>query len=78
MKVWKFRRDWRENFLLPSSAPSLSIAASRKYCSFYGLKQTLVSQLRYRVHSVFCGFIVNSNIVESFHHAIAMKNHSAR
>jgi hypothetical protein len=39
VKVWEFKRYWRENSLLHSSVPSPSIAAARKYCPFYGHNQ---------------------------------------
>jgi hypothetical protein len=54
-----------------SSAPSPSIAAARKYCPFYGRNQTLALDLRCRVHSIFCYFIVN---LVSFHPTMAMKH----
>jgi hypothetical protein len=44
-------------------------------CPLYGHNKMLASQLWYRVHSVFCEFTVNSHIVVSSHHTIAMKYH---
>jgi hypothetical protein len=73
VKVWELRKDWRENSLFRTSVPGPSIAAARKYCPAYGCNQTLASQLKYRVYSVFCEFVMNSNIVVSFHHTMAMK-----
>jgi hypothetical protein len=68
------RRDWRENSLFCTSVPSSSIVAASKYCHFCGRNQTPALYLRYRVHLVFCKFIVNSNTI-SFHHTMAVKHH---
>jgi hypothetical protein len=71
VKVWEFRR---ENSLLHTSLSSPSIAAESEHCPFHGRNQTHASWLGYRVHSVFCVFIVDKNIVVSFHHTMAMKH----
>jgi hypothetical protein len=59
IEKWKYGK---ENSLFSKLVPNPSIAAARKYCPFFGRKQTLASYQRYRVHSVFCEFTVNSNI----------------
>jgi hypothetical protein len=46
----------------------------KKILSFLLCKQMLALLLRYRVHSVFCELIVNSNTIVSFHHTMAMKH----
>jgi hypothetical protein len=53
----------------------LHSAAARRYLPpFYGCNPTLAMQLRYRVHSVFCEFVENMNIVVSFYHTMVVKH----
>jgi hypothetical protein len=75
VKVWEFRRGWRENSLFCTLGPSPSIAAARKYWPFYDHNQILSSQIGYRVHSIFYEFIVNSNTAGSLNHTMAIKRH---
>jgi hypothetical protein len=57
----------------------ISYISAKPFCCSYKRtlsilwSQTNASELEYRMHSVFCVFILNFNIVVSFHHAMAMK-----
>jgi hypothetical protein len=73
VKIWEFIIDWREHSLLRKSVPSPTIAAARKYCPFYGRKTIVCIIGDIQNAFSYLEFIVNSNIVVTFHHKMAMR-----